>query len=193
MMMPKMQAQQESVKDYYGRVLRANSDLRTSACCATESLPHRIRAIVQQIHPEVREKFYGCGSPIPPALDGTTVLDLGAGSGRDCFILSRLVGANGRVIGVDMTPGQVAGVFIARRVKPPPTRACLAESSRLACSWREHSRRARGWLMGRRLFPSRSDCSLADRAPCADFNRTFSVRSCMSSHRFMTPSLVMRR
>ena len=96
------------MKEYYGRVLRANSDLRTSACCATESLPPRIRAIVQQIHPEVREKFYGCGSPIPPALDGTTVLDLGAGSGRDCFILSRLVGANGRVIGVDMTPGQVA-------------------------------------------------------------------------------------
>lgn len=100
--------QQESVKDYYGRVLQANSDLRTSACCTSESLPHRIRAIVQQIHPEVLEKFYGCGSPIPPALDGMTVLDLGAGSGRDCFILSRLVGANGRVIGVDMTPAQIA-------------------------------------------------------------------------------------
>ena len=100
--------QQESVKDYYGRVLQASSDLRTSACCTSESLPHRIRAIVQQIHPEVLEKFYGCGSPIPPALDGMTVLDLGAGSGRDGFILSRLVGANGRVIGVDMTPAQVA-------------------------------------------------------------------------------------
>jgi SAM-dependent methyltransferase len=40
------------------------------------------------------------------------VLDLGCGSGRDCYLLSRLVGPGGRVIGVDMTEQQLA---VARR------------------------------------------------------------------------------
>ncbi|MBI2605078.1 MAG: methyltransferase domain-containing protein [Deltaproteobacteria bacterium] len=97
----------EAVKDYYGKVLRSNKDLKTSACCTTDSLPVRIREILKDIHPEVIEKFYGCGSPIPPALTGKTVLDLGSGSGRDCFILSKLVGPEGRVIGVDMTDTQL--------------------------------------------------------------------------------------
>jgi len=54
------------------------------------------------------ERFYGCGSPLPPALQGCTVLDLGCGSGRDCYLLSRLVGEAGLVIGVDMTVEQLA-------------------------------------------------------------------------------------
>ncbi|GAU66952.1 methyltransferase [Streptomyces sp. NBRC 110611] len=52
------------------------------------------------------------GSPIPAALDGITVLDLGCGSGRDAYVLAQLVGPNGRVIGVDMTDEQLA---VARR------------------------------------------------------------------------------
>ena len=45
---------------------------------------------------------------IPPALEGRTVLDLGCGSGRDVYLLSKLVGSNGHVIGVDMTEEQLA-------------------------------------------------------------------------------------
>ncbi|MEW6330604.1 MAG: methyltransferase domain-containing protein [Pseudomonadota bacterium] len=97
----------ESVRDYYGRVLQTNQDLKTSACCIAESPAPRMREILKEIHPEVIAKFYGCGSPIPPDLMGRTVLDLGSGSGRDCFILSKLVGPEGRVIGVDMTPEQL--------------------------------------------------------------------------------------
>jgi len=97
----------DSVKDYYGRVLKSNQDLKTSVCCAGESPAPRMREILKQIHPEVVAKFYGCGSPIPPELTGRTVLDLGSGSGRDCFMLSRLVGPAGRAIGVDMTPEQL--------------------------------------------------------------------------------------
>jgi SAM-dependent methyltransferase len=102
----------ESVRDYYGRVLQTNQDLKTSACCTAESPAPRMREILKEIHPEVITKFYGCGSPIPPELTGRTVLDLGSGSGRDCFILSKLVGPAGRVIGVDMTPEQLD---VARR------------------------------------------------------------------------------
>ena len=41
-------------------------------------------------------------------LEGLRILDLGSGSGRDCFILSKMVGPNGYVVGVDMTEEQVA-------------------------------------------------------------------------------------
>lgn len=36
------------------------------------------------------------------------VLDLGSGSGRDCYVCSALVGEGGSVTGVDMTPAQLA-------------------------------------------------------------------------------------
>ncbi|RGB31642.1 arsenite methyltransferase [Rhizophagus diaphanus] len=97
----------ESVKDYYSNVLKTNKDLKTSACCAKDSIPENVKAIMKDIHPEVLSKFYGCGSPVPPALKGKTVLDLGSGSGRDCFILSKLVGPEGKVIGIDMTDEQL--------------------------------------------------------------------------------------
>jgi len=63
---------------------------------------------LKEIHPEILNKFYGCGSPIPPALSGVTVLDLGCGTGRDVYVASRLVGADGFVIGLDMTDEQLA-------------------------------------------------------------------------------------
>lgn len=40
---------------------------------------------------------------IPEKLEGCKVLDLGSGSGRDCYVLSKLVGERGQVIGLDMT------------------------------------------------------------------------------------------
>ncbi|EQA36826.1 methyltransferase domain protein [Leptospira inadai serovar Lyme str. 10] len=97
----------ESVQNYYGKVLQSNKDLKTSACCNAESLSPSHLPILSKIHPEVKDKFYGCGSPFPPALSGRTVLDLGCGSGRDVFLLSKLVGEDGFVIGVDMTEEQL--------------------------------------------------------------------------------------
>lgn len=100
------------VKDYYGRVLKSSADLKSTACCTVERLPRFIQDIVAEIHPEVKERFYGCGVIAPAALSGLTVLDLGCGSGRDIFVLSKLVGSQGKVIGVDMTEEQLN---IARR------------------------------------------------------------------------------
>lgn len=97
-----------AIQEYYGRILQSKNDLRTSACCSIDTMPEPVRRIVPELHPEVKDKFYGCGSPVPPALEGKTVLDLGSGSGRDCFLLSKLVGPEGRVIGVDMTAEQLA-------------------------------------------------------------------------------------
>jgi len=97
----------ESVQNYYGQVLQSSSDLKTSACCSIDAMPSYLKALLTGLHPEVLARFYGCGSPLPQALAGKTVLDLGCGTGRDCYLLSRLVGPNGRVIGVDMTPEQL--------------------------------------------------------------------------------------
>jgi arsenite methyltransferase len=96
------------VRRYYGEVLKTSADLKTGACCSIEVLSPLLRAMLADIHPEVIERFYGCGAPLPPGLQGATVLDLGCGSGRDAFLLSRLVGESGRVIGIDMTPEQLA-------------------------------------------------------------------------------------
>jgi SAM-dependent methyltransferase len=51
----------------------------------------------------------GCGNPTALARleEGETVLDLGSGAGFDCFLASREVGPEGRVIGVDMTPDMI--------------------------------------------------------------------------------------
>ncbi len=97
----------ESVRHYYGQVLQSSNDLKTSACCSIDAMPSYLKALLAGLHPEVLERFYGCGSPLPPALEGKTVLDLGCGTGRDCYLLSKLVGPTGRVIGVDMTPEQL--------------------------------------------------------------------------------------
>ena len=96
------------VREYYGETLADSEDLRTNACtCATTAPPKYVLDIFPELDPEIVEHFYGCGSPLPPALEGATVLDLGCGTGRDVFIAAKLVGPEGHVIGVDMTPSQL--------------------------------------------------------------------------------------
>ena len=101
-------ATHEQVRDYYGRKLTSSADLKTSACCTEEAIPQHHKPILALIADEVLARFYGCGSPIPPALEGCTVLDLGCGTGRDVYVAAALVGERGRVIGVDMTEEQLA-------------------------------------------------------------------------------------
>jgi radical SAM/Cys-rich protein len=104
----------ESVKEYYGKILKTKNDLKTSACCSVEAFGEPMKSIVKNIEPEILDKFYGCGSPLPPLLEGCRVLDLGSGTGRDVYIASALVGEDGFVIGVDMTDEQLA---VARKHK----------------------------------------------------------------------------
>jgi ubiquinone/menaquinone biosynthesis C-methylase UbiE len=51
----------------------------------------------------------------PPKLEGCTVVDLGCGVGRDVFILSKIVGENGRVIGIDSEKDKVRSLFLETR------------------------------------------------------------------------------
>lgn len=103
---------QEAVKTYYGDTLGGTCDLKTDACATLEMPTREISDALTDIHEEVSSRYYGCGLAIPTCLEGLKVLDLGCGAGRDVYALSRLVGPNGHVTGVDMTPEQLE---VARR------------------------------------------------------------------------------
>jgi ubiquinone/menaquinone biosynthesis C-methylase UbiE len=68
-------------------------------CCPVDYDPQFLKVIP----PEVIEKDYGCGDPSKHLRPGDTVLDLGSGTGKICFIAAQVVGPTGKVIGVDMT------------------------------------------------------------------------------------------
>ena len=97
-----------NARNYYGKVLQGSEDLRTDACCTTDAPPPAIRRALANVHEDVRARYYGCGLVAPPAIEGTRILDLGSGSGQDCYVLAQLVGPTGQVVGVDGTPEQLA-------------------------------------------------------------------------------------
>jgi SAM-dependent methyltransferase len=97
----------QNVREYYGDVVKTAADLKTTACCTPESMPEQVRAALPLIADEIKERYYGCGSPIPLVVEGLTVLDLGCGTGRDSYIMSKLVNGSGFVYGLDMTETQV--------------------------------------------------------------------------------------
>jgi arsenite methyltransferase len=72
-------------------------------------------AYLSVIPEEVIERDYGCGDPSRYLREGETVLDLGSGTGKICFIAAQIVGSKGKVIGVDMTDEMLE---VARRNAP---------------------------------------------------------------------------
>ena len=80
-------------------------------CCPTDYDPKYL----QVIPAEVLERDYGCGDPSRHLLPGDVVLDLGSGTGKICFIAAQVVGPEGKIIGVDMTPEMLD---VARRNAP---------------------------------------------------------------------------
>jgi SAM-dependent methyltransferase len=96
------------VQNYYGRQLQGTADLRTSACCDADAVPGWLKPLLERVHAEVRERYYGCGLVCPPLLEGCRILDLGCGAGRDVYLLAQLAGPGGAVVGVDMTAEQLA-------------------------------------------------------------------------------------
>lgn len=98
----------EVVQDYYGKLLQSTADLKTTACCDASAIPNWLKPLLSRIHPEVLSRYYGCGLVCPSLLEGCRVLDLGCGSGRDVYALAQLVGAEGEVVGIDMTDEQLA-------------------------------------------------------------------------------------
>lgn len=80
-------------------------------CCAVDYERQHLKNIPE----EVIQKDYGCGDPSRYLQPGETVLDLGSGTGKICFIAAQVVGATGKIIGVDMTDEMLE---VARRNAP---------------------------------------------------------------------------
>jgi len=97
-----------AVRDRYSAGARALSE---DLCCPVEYDGRYLEAIPA----EVLERDYGCGDPSRHLCEGETVLDLGSGGGKICFIASQVVGPAGRVIGVDVNDEMLS---LARRNAP---------------------------------------------------------------------------
>ncbi|KAJ1726898.1 hypothetical protein LPJ61_004888, partial [Coemansia biformis] len=95
----------ENVRGYYSRLTPMNKMLTSIG--ATISPHPLVRDAIGKVPKAVRDRFYGCGVPLPTGIDGLRVLDLGCGSGRDCYVAAKLVGRQGEVIGLDMTDEQL--------------------------------------------------------------------------------------
>ncbi|MGB9619252.1 MAG: methyltransferase domain-containing protein [Armatimonadota bacterium] len=101
------QTQEAAVAKRYAAAARA---AEPALCCPTSYQQEYLRVIPE----EILAKDYGCGDPTPYVLPGETVVDLGCGGGKVCYILSQIVGPRGHVIGVDCNPEMLA---LARRYR----------------------------------------------------------------------------
>ena len=97
------------------RYSAAAAGRQTELCCPISYNPKYLEAIPA----EVIERDYGCGDPSAHVRVGETVLDLGSGGGKACFIAAQVVGETGRVIGIDMNPEMLA---LARSAAPEVAR-----------------------------------------------------------------------
>src|SRR5213080_5255851 len=94
--MIKSQRTETIVRQRYAAGAKERAD---KLCCPVDYDSDYLKVIPQ----EVIERDYGCGDPSKYLRPGETVLDLGSGTGKICFIAAQVVGPNGKVIGVDMT------------------------------------------------------------------------------------------
>jgi arsenite methyltransferase len=88
-------ALEHSVLDRYSQ---GAEQIQPDLCCPVDYDASLLKLLPQ----EIIDKDYGCGDPSRYVREGDVVLDLGAGSGKICYMAAQLVGDNGRVIGIDM-------------------------------------------------------------------------------------------
>lgn len=92
---------EESVSTRYAAAAQA---VEHELCCPVDYNPDYLSVIPK----EIIQRDYGCGDPTPFVRRGDTVLDLGSGGGKACYIMSQIVGPAGRVIGVDCNDEMLA-------------------------------------------------------------------------------------
>lgn len=98
-------------KEYYEEIAKLQ-DADPQATARTrdtdDTIPPSVREKLFNISAEIKNYFHEFGTPMPPLLEGCTVVDLGCGSGRDTYLAAQLVGESGKVIGIDPDPARLA-------------------------------------------------------------------------------------
>ena len=99
---------EQAVRERYSPAATA---AEPALCCPVSYAPQYLKIIPA----EILERDYGCGDPSRHLHPGETVLDLGSGGGKICYIAAQIVGPEGRVIGVDRNDDMLA---LARKHQP---------------------------------------------------------------------------
>ena len=92
---------EQAVRERYSA---ASQQVEPALCCPVTYDSRYLKVLPA----EILERDYGCGDPSRYVRPGETVLDLGSGGGKICYIASQIVGPNGRVIGVDQNADMLA-------------------------------------------------------------------------------------
>lgn len=116
--------QTDAVQSRYAAAAHA---VEPALCCPVVYDARYLKAIPA----EVLERDYGCGDPSTLVRAGDTVLDLGSGGGKICFIAAQVVGAAGRVIGVDRNRDMLA---LARDSAPQVAQAIGFANTEFRCA-----------------------------------------------------------
>ncbi len=99
------------VQARYGRIAEELKLDISASCCSGSTCSSQLYATDISWLPDTATTLsLGSGDPISAAQlqPGETVVDLGAGGGIDCLLAGHLVGPDGHVIGIDMTPAMLA-------------------------------------------------------------------------------------
>lgn len=99
-----------TVREKYGQIA-----VESGSCCGPTSCGCGDTSLVGDAYQDIEgyvadaDLSLGCGLPTEHAnlQAGQTVLDLGSGAGLDAFVARKIVGEEGRIIGVDMTPEMI--------------------------------------------------------------------------------------
>ena len=93
----------KSVREVYSDVAKGHRNISISDETFSQCAGYSEQQLCET--PEESCMGLGCGNPLQIAAlkPGEVVLDLGCGTGFDCFLAAKEVGPKGRIIGVDMT------------------------------------------------------------------------------------------
>jgi arsenite methyltransferase len=105
------------VKEKYSQIAQQTKEQNSTSCCgATSSCRgEEVYNIMADDYTQLEgynpdaDLGLGCGVPTAYAQikEGNTVVDLGSGAGNDAFVVRKLVGASGKVIGIDFSEAMI--------------------------------------------------------------------------------------
>lgn len=105
------------VKEKYSQIAQQDKDYNAASCCGATGCcgGDEVYNIMSEDYSKLEgynaDADLGLGCGIPTAFAkmkaGDTVVDLGSGAGNDAFVARKIVGENGKIIGVDFSEAMI--------------------------------------------------------------------------------------